>query len=110
MKRTSLLLLFLLTTVVCEMWAQQKEASILILSRNRLGKATVVDTSDVRVYYALNADSLSNQDTYVDLRVLEIGSKVTKCSSEFVREGEEHQARKATHHPLRLRRLSQGQP
>ena len=91
MKKPTLLLLVLLTTVVFEVWAQHKDASILILSRNRLGKATVVDTSDVRVYYALNADSLSNQDTYVDLRVLEVGSKVTKCSSEFVREGEEHQ-------------------
>ena len=87
----TLLFLVLLTTAVCEGWAQQKEASILILSRNRLGKETVVDTSDVRIYYALNADSLSNQDSYVDLRVLEVGSKVTKCSSEFVREGEEHQ-------------------
>ena len=91
MKKPTLLLLVLLTTVVFEVWAQHKEASILILSRNRLGKETVVDTSDVRIYYALNADSLSNQDSYVDLRVLEVGSKVTKCSSEFVREGEEHQ-------------------
>lgn len=77
MKKTTYLFFLLLTSVVCEGWSQQKEASILILSRNRLGKATVVDTSDVRIYYALNADSLSNQDTYVDLRVLEVGSKVT---------------------------------
>ena len=90
MKRTLLLLLAL--AIVCAgTWAQHKEASILIMSRNRLGKATVVDTSEVRIYYALNADTLSNQDTYVDLRVLEIGSKVTKCSSEFIREGEAHQ-------------------
>lgn len=90
MKRTLLLLLAL--AIVCAgTWAQHKEASILIMSRNRLGKATVVDTSEVRIYYALNADALSNQDTYVDLRVLEIGSKVTKCSSEFIREGEAHQ-------------------
>lgn len=90
MKRKTLLLLAL--AIVCTgTWAQHKEASILIMSRNRLGKATVVDTSEVRIYYALNADTLSNQDTYVDLRVLEIGSKVTKCSSEFVREGEAHQ-------------------
>lgn len=90
MKRKTLLLLAL--AIVCNGgWAQHKEASILIMSRNRLGKATVVDTSEVRIYYALNADTLSNQDTYVDLRVLEIGSKVTKCSSEFIREGEAHQ-------------------
>ena len=90
MKRTTLLLL-VFAAVSSGAWAQQKEASILILSRNRLGKETVVDTSDVRVYYALNADSLSNQDTYVDLRVLEVGAKLTKCSSEFIREGEAHQ-------------------
>jgi len=72
-------------------WGQQKQASILILSRKNLGKTTVVDTSDVRIYYALNADTLSNQDTYVDLRVLEVGRRVTKCSSEFVREGEARQ-------------------
>lgn len=90
MKRTILLLL-ILAAVCTGTWAQHKEASILIMSRNRLGKATVVDTSEVRIYYALNADTLSNQDTYIDLRVLEIGSKVTKCSSEFIREGEAHQ-------------------
>lgn len=90
MKRKTFLLLAF--AIVCNGgWAQHKEASILIMSRNRLGKATVVDTSDVRTYYALNADTLSNQDTYIDLRVLEIGSKVTKCSSEFIREGEAHQ-------------------
>lgn len=90
MKRKTFLLLAF--AIVCNGgWAQHKEASILIMSRNRLGKATVVDTSEVRIYYALNADTLSNQDTYVDLRVLEIGSKVTKCSSEFIREGEAHQ-------------------
>ena len=90
MKRKTFLLLAF--AIVCTgTWAQHKEASILIMSRNRLGKATVVDTSDVRTYYALNADTLSNQDTYIDLRVLEIGSKVTKCSSEFIREGEAHQ-------------------
>lgn len=90
MKRKTLLLL-ILGAVCGGAWAQHKEASILIMSRKRLGKATVVDTSDVRIYYALNADTLNNQDTYVDLRVLEIGSKLTKCSSEFVREGEAHQ-------------------
>lgn len=90
MKRRTLI--FLVLAAVCGgVWAQHKEASILIMSRNRLGKTTVVDTSDVRIYYALNADTLNNQDTYVDLRVLEIGSKLTKCSSEFVREGEAHQ-------------------
>jgi len=85
------LLIIALAVISSGATAQQKEASILMMSRNRLGKATVVDTSDVRIYYALNADSLSNQDTYVDLRVLEVGPKVTKCSSEFVREGEAHQ-------------------
>lgn len=90
MKRTFLLLLAF-AAVSSGAWTQQKEASILILNRNRLGKETVVDSSDVRVYYALNADSLSNQDTYVDLRVLEVGTKLTKCSSEFIREGEAHQ-------------------
>ncbi|MBR1666665.1 MAG: GLPGLI family protein [Bacteroidaceae bacterium] len=85
------LLIIALAVISSGATAQKKEASILMMSRNRLGKATVVDTSDVRIYYALNADTLSNQDTYVDLRVLEVGPKVTKCSSEFVREGEAHQ-------------------
>ena len=89
MKR--MMIALVLASLGCGAWAQHKEAAILIMSRNRLGKATVVDTSDVRVYYALNADTLSNQDTYVDLRVLEVGKRVTKCSCEFVREGEAHQ-------------------
>lgn len=82
---------FLLLALSSMTWAQQKQAEILILSRKHLGKATVVDTSSVRIYYALNADTLSRQDTYIDLRVLEIGKRFIKCSSEFVREGEAHQ-------------------
>ena len=90
MKRFSFLLL--ISAAVCgEVWTQQKEAGIITLGRKRLGKATVIDTSDVRIYYALNADTISNQDTYMDLRVLEVGKHITKCSSEFVREGEAHQ-------------------
>jgi len=89
MKRFFIILIVM--TICSGVWAQQKDAAILILSRNRLGDATVVDSSNVRIYYALNADSLNNQDTYVDLRVLEVGRRVTKCSSQFVSEGEEHQ-------------------
>ena len=90
-KKKGISILITLATLCSGASAQQKEAAILMLSRDRLGKATVVDSSDVRIYYALNADSLSNQDTYVDLRVLEVGSQVVKCSSRFVTEGEEHQ-------------------
>lgn len=90
MKRFSFLLL-IIAAVCGEVWTQQKEAGIITLGRKRLGKATVIDTSDVRIFYALNADTLSNQDTYMDLRVLEVGKRITKCSSEFVREGEAHQ-------------------
>lgn len=44
-------LLFLILTAVCSgVWAQHKEATILMMSRNRLGKATVVDTCYVRIY------------------------------------------------------------
>jgi len=85
MKQIILFLVLLLS--LQPMYSQRKEAGIIILDRYHLGKATVVDSSDVRVYYALNADSLDNKDTYVDMRVLEVGQRITKCSSEFVPTG-----------------------
>ena len=78
-------------------------ASVLALSQDKgrrwvyspasrgMGRAFVVDTSFVEVYYAMNADDIKNRETYLDYQYLEIGKRYVKYSSEFMREAEEKQ-------------------
>ena len=44
----------------------------------------VIDTAHVRVLYALNAKDIKDEDTYIDLGILEVGNRVRKYSSEFL--------------------------
>ena len=44
-------------------------------------KMSTVDTCNIRVLYALNADNIYIPETYVDLQRLEIGSKLSKYYS-----------------------------
>ena len=47
-------------------------------------KLSEVDTGNLRVYYAFNAEDISNQETYEDLHILEIGKHFSKYYSDFV--------------------------
>lgn len=47
-------------------------------------KMSIVDTCNIRVLYALNADNIYIPETYVDLQRLEIGNKLSKYYSFFV--------------------------
>ena len=86
-------------------------ASVLALSQDNgrrwvyspasrdMGRAFVVDTSFVEVYYAMNADDIKNRETYLDYQYLEIGKRYVKYSSEFMREAEEKQRVWVQEHP-----------
>lgn len=54
----------------------------------RYGKKTVIDTTRLVVLYALDADDLADEDTYIDLGRLEVGHHGLKYSSEFVRQSD----------------------
>lgn len=58
------------------------------INRN-LGKSTVIDTSDVQVYYAFNADDIQKMDTYEDYQCLEIGKNNARYFSVFLVKGEQ---------------------
>lgn len=58
------------------------------INRN-LGKATIVDTSYVQVFYAFNADNIQKMDTYEDFQCLEIGKNNARYFSVFLEKGEQ---------------------
>lgn len=65
-------------------YAQQKQGKVYVSFSKNVNDMTVVDTGYVRVWYALNADSLNNIKTYIDLQCLEIGSRVSRYYSHWV--------------------------
>ena len=64
--------------------AQQKQGHARISVSRSMGKATVVDHTKVRVWYALNAGKINDMNTYIDFQCLDIGDSITKYYSWFV--------------------------
>lgn len=64
--------------------AQQKQGHASSPISRNLGKETVVDHTRFRVWYALNADSIGNPDTYIDLERLDVGDSISKYYSWFL--------------------------
>lgn len=54
-----------------------------------LGKATVIDSSYVQVFYAFNADNIQKMDSYEDFQCLEIGKNNARYFSAFLEKGEQ---------------------
>jgi len=56
------------------------------LSREKpnVNNMTVIDSGNVRIWYALNATDIKKQETYDDLQRLEVGSHISKCYSHFI--------------------------
>ncbi|MBR5842082.1 MAG: GLPGLI family protein [Bacteroidaceae bacterium] len=68
------------------LFAQQKQAysphpSHMV--RNR-GLISTIDSTRLRVWYALNADSIADMNTYIDYQRLDVGDSVSKYYSWFV--------------------------
>ena len=74
------ILIIVVTFLVLNINAMQPQAP---LPKNVFDAATV-DSGNIRIYYALNADNLKEQGTYYDLECLEIGSNMSKFYSRFV--------------------------
>ena len=82
-KLTSFALIALSATFT---FAQQKQAysphpSHMV--RNR-GLVSTVDSTHLRVWYALNADSIADMNTYIDFQRLDVGDSISKYYSWFV--------------------------
>lgn len=69
---------------ISPVFAQQKQGHASIPIARNLGKASVVDYTQLRISYAFNAGNVKNIDTYVDYQILDIGKTVSKYYSWFV--------------------------
>lgn len=80
--------LFLFSLLAIPIWAQQKQGKVLSPFYRKVEDMTTVDTASIRIWYALNADSIKDEETYIDLQSLEIGNKLSKYYSHFVSRGD----------------------
>ena len=69
-------------------WAQQKQSKIDYIAFSNIDKYITIDTATVRVWYALNALDIQDENTYIDWQILEIGRHSNKYYSNFVWESD----------------------
>jgi len=81
MKTTIILIITI--TLFCNNISAQFYTDIFTEKPN-VDKMLVIDSSNVRIWYALNATDIKKQETYDDLQRLEIGSHISKYYSHFV--------------------------
>ena len=65
-------------------FAQQKQGFAPTPINKNQGEISVVDTTRLRVWYAMNADSIADMNTYIDFQRLDVGDSISKCYSWFV--------------------------
>lgn len=64
--------------------AQQKQGFAPNPINKNQGKISVVDSTRLRVWYAMNADSIADMNTYIDFQRLDVGDSISKYYSWFV--------------------------
>ena len=70
--------------VVASVVAQQKQGHASAPFKKNQGKMSVIDSTKLRVWYAMNADSLLDMNTYVDYQRLDVGDSISRYYSWFV--------------------------
>ena len=78
----------ILALAVVSGWAQQKQSKIDYIAFSNIDKYITIDTATVRVWYALNALDIQDENTYIDWQILEIGRHSNKYYSYFVWESD----------------------
>lgn len=86
MKRNLFLLLLAFSS--CVLFAQQKQSHIGYVAFSNIDKYVQFDTATIRVWYALNAQDIKDENTYIDWQILEIGKHSNKYYSYFVWESD----------------------
>lgn len=66
------------------LYAQQKQGNVLRPSSKDMGRLTEIGRAQVEVMYALNAEDIHDENTYIDLHVLRAGKGISKHYSRFV--------------------------
>lgn len=82
------LLLLLIAVCPCTLFAQQKQSHIGYVAFSNIDKYVPFDTASIRVWYALNALDIKDENTYIDWQILEIGKHSNKYYSYFVWESD----------------------
>lgn len=86
MNKHIITLIIALAAVCGGVSAQQNQGEVIPSVKTRLGlKQKQVGTSIMHVDYAMNADSIGQEKTYIDLQRLEIGRDCAKHSSLFLK-------------------------
>lgn len=76
--------LFLTLWFSLTVFAQRPPGSMIHPLPKSTDNMSVIDTFNIRVWYAFNADSIDKPDTYMDMHRLEIGRQYSKYYSFFV--------------------------
>lgn len=80
------IIILLLLTVSITAVAQNKQGEVYepLFTKIGLLEKVVVDNTSIRIFYALNAINIKDQESYIDLGMLQIGNKMSKYSSAFL--------------------------
>ena len=86
MRKSNLFIIFSFLSIPYFLLAQNKQAKVDIPVVQIIGldEKTVIDYANMRFYYAFNATDINDIESYLDLGMLQIGSKYTKYSSSFL--------------------------
>lgn len=68
--------------------AQQKQSRIGYIAMSNIDNYITIDTTVIRVWYALNALNIMDENSYIDLQILEVGHRYNKYYSYFVWESD----------------------
>lgn len=81
-------LIFIFSTLFVHTMAAQKEVTpsgiVLEPGAKDISKMQIVDSANLRIWYAMNAVDINNPETYDDLQRLEIGSRKSKYFSHWI--------------------------
>ncbi len=78
------ILLGITALMLLPIFAQQKQGGARAPIKKNQGKMSVIDSTRLRVWYAMNADSLADMNTYIDFQRLDVGDSISKYYSWFV--------------------------
>ena len=64
--------------------AQEKQGRVMRPNSRGIGKCSVIGQAQIKVIYALNANDINDEHTYLDSQVLLIGKGLSKLYSRFL--------------------------
>ena len=74
----------LLLFITSSLFAQNQLGFIFHPLPRNTNEMSTIDSFNIKVFYAFNADTISNPNTYIDFQCLEIGEKFSKYYSYFI--------------------------